>query len=85
MNEWETLKERAKELEENYDEDGTDVLYEDIQRFHKKLITLNESEKCNIHNNAPLVLGIRVVAGKFKKALDRFKKENRQLEKELDD
>ena len=60
MTKWETLKQRAKDLNENYDKEVEAILQEDITKFHKELQALNESGECNIDSNEVLLLGVDI-------------------------
>jgi len=68
MNKWETLKQRAKDLNENYEQEVADILYEDICTFHTELQALNESEECNIDGNEVLMLGVNISMEKLAKS-----------------
>ena len=60
MTKWETLKQRAKDLNENYDKEVEVILQEDITNFHTELQALNESGECNINGNEVLMLSVNI-------------------------
>ena len=68
MTEWEILKQRVKDLNENYEQVVADVLYEDIKKFHTELQDLNESGECNVDGNEVLMLGVDITIDRLRKA-----------------
>ena len=68
MTEWETLKERAEALKENFDKEVANILHEDIEKFHTELQALNESGECNIDGNEVLLLNVDIAIERLVKA-----------------